>query len=393
LQNPHMGLVEPPLRVLMATPRYLPFTGGVELHVHEVAKRLVQRGAKVTILTTDLTGALPAREIVAGVEIKRVRARPATSDFHFAPGIHAEVARGDWDVVHVQSYHTFVAPLAMDAARRAGRPYIVTFHAGGHSSNIRHRLRPLQLTALRPLLARANRLVTLAPFEADGYAALLRLPRERFAVIPNGSDLPLVEAPVQRDPLLASLGRVERYKGHHRVMAALPHVASRRPDVRLWIAGSGPYESSLLRRAAELGVSDRVEIRSVPAEQRERMARELAAVRVALLLSEFETQPIAALEALALGCRLVVADTPGLEQLADDGLARSVPLHGSPELVASVILEELEKPPQVEVPPLPTWDECADALLELYVAAAARGQCQSHVSSSGSGSLSVGGGL
>ena len=142
-----------PLRVLMVTPRYLPFTGGVELHVHEVARRLARRGASVTILTTDPSGALPSKESVEGVEVRRVRAHPANRDYHFAPGIRAEVSRREWDVVHVQSYHTFVAPLTMHAARRAGHPYVVTFHAGGHSSAFRHRLRPLQLAALRPFLA------------------------------------------------------------------------------------------------------------------------------------------------------------------------------------------------------------------------------------------------
>ena len=362
-----------PLRVLMVTPRYLPFTGGVELHVHEVARRLARRDASVTILTTDPSGTLPSKESVEGVEVRRVRAHPANRDYHFAPGIRAEVSRREWDVVHVQSYHTFVAPLTMHAARRAGHPYVVTFHAGGHSSAFRHRLRPLQFAALRPFLAGAYRLIALAEFEADRYSKLLRLPRDRFEVIPNGSDLPLVTPPSSRPALIASIGRLERYKGHHRVLAALPYVTHRRPDVRLWVAGRGPYEQPLRRMAEELGVADHVEIRSVAADDRESMARELAAVRVAILMSEFETQPIAALEAHALGCRLIVADTPGLRQLADQGLARSVPLNGAPDLIAATILDELQKPPPTERAPLPTWDECTDSLLELYEAAARRG--------------------
>jgi glycosyltransferase involved in cell wall biosynthesis len=230
------------------------------------------------------------------------------------------------------------------------------------------------LAALRPLLARANRLIALAPFEAERYSALLRLAPERFAVIPNGSDLPLVRTPPARTgALVASVGRLERYKGHQRVLAALPHLARRRPDVRLWIAGSGPYEADLRRMAERLRVADRVDIRAVAGGDRDLMARELAEARVVALLSEFETQPIAALEALALGCRLVVADTRGLRELADQGLARSVPLKSSPESVAAAILEELDRPPVSEPPALPTWDECADALLELYEEAVGRG--------------------
>src|SRR5262249_45777190 len=52
----------PPLRLLMVTPRYLPETGGAEIHVHEVATRLADAGVDVTVLTTDRHGTLPARE-------------------------------------------------------------------------------------------------------------------------------------------------------------------------------------------------------------------------------------------------------------------------------------------------------------------------------------------
>lgn len=366
------------LRLLMVAFRYLPFMGGVETHVDQVTRRLAVRGVDVTILTTDPSGTLPRSEDVDGVHVKRVRAWPADRDYYFAPRIYSEVAAGDWDVVHIQAYHTFVGPLAMIAARRSRLPYVVTFHAGGHDSRLRHALRPLQLAVLRPLLVRADRLIALAEFEIDHYAEKLEVPRERFALISNGSDLPEPRGVADSPPngsLIASIGRLERHKGHHRVIAAMPHVLARRPDARLWVAGSGPYEPSLRQLADELGISNRVDIHAIPAGERERMATELSRVNVMVSMSEFETQPIAALEALALGCRVLVADTPGLKALADGGLARSIPLESAPADVAAAVVDELKKPRVVNPPKLSTWDECADALLELYesVARAHRG--------------------
>ncbi|MGO8470061.1 glycosyltransferase, partial [Rhizobium leguminosarum] len=43
------------------------------------------------------------------------------------------VDEGDWDLMHVQGYHTFLAQLGMAAASRKGLPFVVTFHSGGHS--------------------------------------------------------------------------------------------------------------------------------------------------------------------------------------------------------------------------------------------------------------------
>jgi glycosyltransferase involved in cell wall biosynthesis len=353
----------------MVTPRYLPHTGGVELHVHEVARRIAARGADVTILTADLGEALAATEYRDGVRVRRVHAWPAGRDYFFAPEIYREVARGGWNIVHVQSFHTLVPLLAMLAALRAGVPYVVTFHAGGHPSPVRQALRPIQLRLLRPLLRRADRLIALARFEIDQYSRRLAIPADRFALVPNGSDLPGLpgdKQPSREASLIASVGRLERHKGHQRVIAALPHVLRRRPNARLWIAGSGPYEPRLRQLAEALRVSERVDIRVVPIGERRRMAEELARVKVVVSLSEFETQPIALLEARAAGCRLVVADAPGLTPLAEEGLARSIPRDSSPGEIAAVILTELEQPSASTPVELPTWDESADALLELY---------------------------
>lgn len=354
----------------MVTPKFLPSTGGVETHVAEVARRLGRTGHDVTVLTTDVTGRLPAVERWNDVEIRRVRAWPRRSDYHFAPGVVPALRRGSWDVVHVQSYHTLVAPLAMAAARSRGIPYVVTFHGGGHSSRVRNALRRPQLALLRPLLARAARLVAIAAFEIDHYATRLRLPRDRFVLIPNGADLPAA-GPSPRGkrlgpPLIASIGRLERYKGHQHVVAALPHILEQRPDARVWIAGTGPYRDELLALARKLGVEERVEVRAVASGDREAMARELAEVSVVVLASEFETHPIAAIEAAALGCPVLVADTSGLRELADRGLARAVADVTDPDQLAHAVLEELERPHTPSQAHLPTWDECASSLADLY---------------------------
>ncbi|HRW05233.1 MAG TPA: glycosyltransferase, partial [Caldilineaceae bacterium] len=75
------------LRVLMVTPRYFPYMGGVENHVYQVARRLAHAGTDVTVLTTDPSRELQAAEEVAGVKIRRVVAWPAERDYYFAPQI------------------------------------------------------------------------------------------------------------------------------------------------------------------------------------------------------------------------------------------------------------------------------------------------------------------
>lgn len=360
-----------PIRLLLVTPRYFPYTGGVENHVYQVARRLADEGVDVTVLTTNPDRSLPSYEELEGVKVERVRAWPARRDYYFAPAIYNRIQHGKWDIVHVQSYHTLMAPLAMLSAARAHIPYLVTFHGGGHSSRLRTSLRRVQWALLRPLLARAARLVSVARFEIDFYGKRLHLPPDRFSYIPNGSDLPeitpLPPAENKKEELLVvSVGRLERYKGHHRLIAALPDLLSIQPEARLWIAGSGPYEAALLKQAQKLGVADRVEIRAIPAKDRARMALELSRACLVALLSEYETHPIAVLEAVRLGRPVLVADNSGLKELAEQGLARAISLKSTPRQIALAILEQIEQPVLKQAPLLPTWDDCARQLLSLY---------------------------
>jgi glycosyltransferase involved in cell wall biosynthesis len=372
-----------PLRVVMVSARYFPFAGGVENHIYQVSRRLVQRGVDVTVLTTDPQNQWPAHEEMEGIHIRRVRAWPANRDYYFAPALPDILTHGQWQIVHIQSYHTLVAPMAMWAAWRAHIPYIVTFHGGGHSSQLRNAIRGLQWQILRPLLARAARLVAIARFEIGLYGKALRLPPEHFVYSPNGGDIaanPYL-AGIAPDPsLIISIGRLERYKGHHRVIEAMQYILKQRPDVRLRVMGFGPYEESLRGLARKLGLADHVEIRGVPPMERDTLAETLAHAALVTLMSEYETHPIAILEAIALRRSVLVADTSGLGELAAQGWARAIPLHSSAEQIAAAILDQLQHPIKPPAIALPTWDDCVDDLYQLY-----QETIRAHLASSKSG--------
>lgn len=358
-----------PLRLLLVTARYFPYMGGIETHVYEVARRFAQAGIDVTVATTDPSGELPPEEMQHGVHIVRVRAWPADRDYYWAPNLYTIITCGNWDVVHIQGYHTLVAPLAMLAAWRAGIPYVVSFHSGGHSTSWRNAIRGLQQTALRPLLRHAARLVGVSQFEAAAFRKQLRLPARQFTVIPNGAHLPQVQAThvdYADGPLIVSVGRLERYKGHHRVLQAFPQVLAHYGNARLRIVGGGPYEGSLRRMADELDLAERVTIGAIPPSDREGMAGVLARAALVVLFSDYEAHPVAVMEALAVRRPVLVTHTSGLGELADRGLVRSIPLGSTTEQIAAAVVHNLEAPLVPGAVALPTWEGCAADLLALY---------------------------
>jgi glycosyltransferase involved in cell wall biosynthesis len=360
-----------PLRVLMVCARYLPDTGGVETHVHQVARRLCGLDHfDITVLATDRTRRLPRREVLEGVTVLRVPAWPRGRDYYFAPGIAAVVGQRDrWDLVHCQGIHTPVPFLAMLAARRVGIPYVVTFHTGGHSLRHRNAMRSTQWRLAGLLLRNAASLVGVSRFEAETMSEQARLEGKSVTVIRNGGTLP--SAPAGTTPVsgrIVSSGRLERYKGHHRAIEALPYVMRDVPDAHLVVLGTGPYEAKLRELARRLGVFDRVIITHLPPADRETMARVLAESSVVAALSDYEAHPVAVMEALSVGRPTVGYDIAGIGELVSEGWVRGV-TPGAPAIsVARSLVEAMSVPSLVDPAKLPTWDSCAEQLAQVYMA-------------------------
>ncbi len=351
----------------MVAARCYPFMGGIETHVDEVGPRMAARGHQVDVLTTDPSGDLPVEEDVRGMRVRRVAAWPKKLDLYWAPDVYAAIRRGTWDLVHFQGYNTFVAPLGMLAAIRSRIPFVLTFHSGGHSSRLRNAVRRPQHALLRPLIIRADRLIGVSEFEADFFSTRLRLPKERFAVVPNGAAMLRASPGVRVDPnLIVSSGRLERYKGHHRIIEAMPYLIERMPNARLRIAGKGPYEGELRKRVATLGLQSRITIAAIPAADRQGMTDLLASAGLFVLFSEYEAHPVAVMEAVALRRPVLTSDTSGLREIARKGLGRALPLDTAPKDLAAAIAEDLMNPRVVPDLDLPDWDACARSLSDIY---------------------------
>lgn len=358
------------LRVGMVAARALPFMGGIETHIHEVSRRLAASGVDVTVLTTDTTGELPTSETISGYRVRRWAAYPRSRDYYFSPGLvrHLLRARGDYDVIHMQGVHTLVPPAALMAASRTHTPSVLTFHTGGNSSEFRESMRSVQFKSLAPLLRSADALVAVCEYERRKFAAILGIPAPRIKLIRNGSEpLPVdASAPgIDGSPLVVSIGRLEEYKGHHRVVQAMPQILREAPQATLALIGTGPYETRLREMAAELGVADHVVIRSYGPAERGGLGKVVSDADVMCLLSEYEAHPIAVMEGVGTGTPALVADTSGLTELGAAGLATLIPLDASSQEIATAVLT-LAKKPRTAPPHIPTWDDCAGELHDLY---------------------------
>jgi len=353
----------------MVTPRFAPLVGGIETHVLEVSRRLVERGVAVTVMTIDESGKLSPSETLGGVKVRRYA---ATAPGGFSAALRRELIETStsYDLVHVQGVHTALPAMALNAARRTKLPTVLTFHTGGHSSRIRNAARDAQWRVLRPSLRRVDRLVAVCEYEVGYFSRRTGVPLQRFSLIRNGaSPLPVddvLSRPFTGSPLFVCVARLERYKGQHRLIAAMPDVLRREPGARLVLVGDGPHKDALVGQVERLHLRDHVEFVSFSPAERGQLGALLKRANVHALLSDYEAHPVAVMEAVALGVPTLVASGSGLTELISGGLADGIDRDEDPAIVADALLATARHDRGDGNLRLPTWDDTVDTLVSLY---------------------------
>jgi glycosyltransferase involved in cell wall biosynthesis len=138
-------------------------------------------------------------------------------------------------------------------------------------------------------------------------------------------------------PLLASIGRISREKGHEDLVDALAIVAARGFKVSAVIAGDGPLRSALVDRVRARGLQDSVHLPGYVNEPQ----HILEETDLMVLPSHTEGLPNAALEALAMEVPVLATRVGGTPDVIKDGETGRLVESRSPEDLAAGILEFL----------------------------------------------------
>jgi glycosyltransferase involved in cell wall biosynthesis len=157
-------------------------------------------------------------------------------------------------------------------------------------------------------------------------------------VIPNYvlADYPVVEAG-DRDPkLLLYVGQLVERKRVDVLIRAVADLPPQ-PEVVLEIIGDGPEEGALRALAAELKVRAVFRPRLPHREVLDRMSR----AAIYLHASALEGHPKSVIEAMSTGCSCIVADTPGLGCIVENGVT-GVRVPGTAETFAYALAGVLE---------------------------------------------------
>ena len=203
-------------------------------------------------------------------------------------------------------------------------------HGTQSEGGIRYRLtKALETAAVR----RANQVVTICQGLREDLIAR-GIPNAKIGVVPNAVDIEHFSLSSGPDPELKSrlgladcrvigfLGSFYAYEGLDLLIAALPGILAKAPDVRLLLVGGGPQEANLKAQTAALGLTDKVVfVGRVPHAEVSRyydLVDLLAYPRHPMRLTELVT-PLKPLEAMAQGHLLIASDVGGHKELISDG--------------------------------------------------------------------------
>jgi phosphatidylinositol alpha-mannosyltransferase len=221
-----------------------------------------------------------------------------------------------FDVLHV---HEPTAPsVGLLACMLAAGPIVATFH----TSNPRSKILTAAQGALQPSLEKLRARIAVSEaarrtiVEHLGSSAVLIPNGVRIAAFAGAAPLPGYEPPRHT---VCFLGRIdEPRKGLDVLLAALPELARRVPDVRLLVAGPG--DVAAVRARLDPPLRDRVELIGLVSNADKARVFASGDVYCAPNTGQ-ESFGIVLLEAMASGTPVMASDLDAFRRVLDDGRA------------------------------------------------------------------------
>jgi glycosyltransferase involved in cell wall biosynthesis len=181
---------------------------------------------------------------------------------------------------------------------------------------------------------------TTALLEKHGFSPAQRLPS--FIREPN--PLPsLSQAEPRGAPVIGVLTRLHFHKGVQTVLEAFAKVQRSLPSARLVIAGRGPYENSLKRRAEELHLEGAVEFPGwIEGDEKEEFFRRVHVLTVPSIA--YENFPLVSMEAMSRCKPVLGSRNGGIPDLVVDGETGALLPPADVDAWAAAMLDVLGKP-------------------------------------------------
>jgi len=308
------------LRIAHVVSTFPPYLGGAGTAASEIAAELARRGHEVEVFTALAEGTPPA----TAASVHRLDPLFAIGN---APMLPSLAGISGFDVLHLHYPFIFGTELLHIARLRRHVPLVVSYHNQLIGEGLRAPLfaaweRSWGTTTLRA----AARVCVVSQLHAQSVPNLRRLARRsphKLVEVPNGVDLRVfapgpgaaalrAAAGIPDDAVVAvfvsTLDRAHFLKRPDLAIDAVAAAADER--LHLLVVGGGDWLEPLRRRAAAVGLAERVTF--LGAVGHDRLPDVLRAADVLLVSSDRESFGIVLIEGMACGLPTVSTDPIGV---------------------------------------------------------------------------------
>lgn len=300
------------LSICMTTDDLLPAMTGVGVHVQQIARALVARGHRVSILTSRRVGQAES-ETWDGVRLHRCWTMKVMGFYQAMPAsstIRRLIDREAPDVIH-HHYFGLLMQRTIRVAIARKLPQLATYHFSDEVLTQPWFMRPVRGVIRRSIAAACNQcssVVTVSRSMADCLPGKGITSAIRYIPCPIPLEHLGEAAPGGRPPGLIVMfaGRLAPEKNIPLLLEAFSILARERSEARLWLAGDGALRGELERRCDKPDLAGRVEFLGQLAP--EALARAYEACDIFVLPSVMETLGLVAVEAMWFGKPLIVTD-------------------------------------------------------------------------------------
>lgn len=291
--------------------------GGAEKVLVDVANGLVGRGHEVEVLTFDFEGEAfyPLSDEIARLDMAfnpAGQSMPRLGMIKALPRMRSAIAAANPHVVIAFMHSTYV-PVA---AAMLGLP--IPLIVSEHTEARHYDTRPIQRRIRQFIDDRASLRTVPSKTVQSRYAWQSGTPCE---IVANPVSVESYQAHLGTEPssppIVISVGRLMKEKGHAVLLDAFAHLTDEFPDWRLRIVGDGVLRPELEAQVKRLRLEKKVEM---PGFTRD-VGAVYSASRFVVLPSYYESFGMVAAEALAAG-RAVLSfdDCAGIAEIVDSGV-------------------------------------------------------------------------
>lgn len=253
------------MKICMVTEFCVPYyNGGGEHRYYAMAKRLVELGHEVDMITMNITDCV--EEITDGIhiyhigpKIKNIPYRSASDFIKYFFSVSSLILKHDYDIIDAQAYSPLLSSFLMSKIKRT--PIIGVIYDTSTTNNDQWLQSKNTASIMEKVLLKIpyNKILTISPATQTSLEDDFGVNSDKIELLYCGVDIKKfdkVNVDAYDDNRIIFVGRLASHKHADDLIDVVNIIKNKNPDVKLLIVGRGKEKENLIRQVHDNNLED-----------------------------------------------------------------------------------------------------------------------------------------